>query len=212
MNWFRLRRRMARHHLPLLVLTLVFVAATGSTLQRPEPRLLASMGTGYAALIWMAVTLVLGPFRVLKGRNAPVTFDLRRDTGIWAGGLAMLHVVLGLQVHMRGRVWLYFLPANFPDAVLRTDLFGAANYLGLIAALPLALLLAISNDLAWRRLGPRWKRVQRWNSPIFVLTLAHTIAYLTMEHRPAIWFALTGLLAVVVLAIRTVERLIRSSA
>lgn len=209
MNWFRLKRRAVRHHVPLLVLTILIVTVIGLVLPHPEQRLLASMGTGYASLILIGVTLVLGPLRALRGRNAPITYDLRRDTGIWAGGLALLHVALGLQIHMRGQMWLYFLPPSFPTPMVRADLFGAANYLGLIAALLVAVLLSISNDLSLQWLGPHWKPIQRWNSVIFATTLAHVLAYQIMEHRTNLWFALDGLVALSVLILRSRPRLKR---
>lgn len=62
-----------------------------------------SVATAYAGLLLRAITLLLGPWNVLRGRPNPVSTDVRRDVGIWAGILSLAHVVFGLQVHMRGR-------------------------------------------------------------------------------------------------------------
>src|SRR5437868_3026932 len=64
-----------------------------------------SIATAYPALFLMAVAILLGPWNVLRGRSNPVSFDLRRDLGIWAGITALLHTLVGLGVHLRGRPW-----------------------------------------------------------------------------------------------------------
>jgi methionine sulfoxide reductase heme-binding subunit len=109
-----------------------------------------SIATAYPALFLTAAALLVGPWNVLHGHDNPVSFDLRRDLGIWAGIVALLHTGIGLNVHLRGRPWLYFIDQH--DRV-RHDLFGLGNGAGLIAAFLFLLLLAISNDLSLRRLG-----------------------------------------------------------
>jgi sulfoxide reductase heme-binding subunit YedZ len=125
--------------------------------------------------------MVLGPWNVLRARANPVSFNLRRDIGIWAGIMALLHTAIGLNVHLRGRPWLYFVDQHHR---LRHDLFGFGNDTGLIASLLFLLLLAISNDLSLRRLGVRkWKSLQRWTYAAVVLTSAHAVAYQHVEKR-----------------------------
>ncbi len=68
-----------------------------------------SIATAYPALFLTAAALSIGPWNVLRGRTNPVSFDLRRDLGIWAGIMALLHTGIGLNVHLRGRPWLYFI-------------------------------------------------------------------------------------------------------
>src|SRR5436190_8588343 len=122
-----------------------------------------SIGTAYPALILIAAALLLGPLNVLWQKPNPVSFDLRRDVGIWAGILALAHTAVGLNVHLRGRMWLYFVDTRNH---LRRDLFGFGNYTGVIAAVMFALLLALSNDASLRTLGAgRWKSLQRWAYP-----------------------------------------------
>lgn len=157
----------------------------------------ASIATAYPALFLTAAAVLLGPWNVLRGRANPVSFDLRRDIGIWAGIMAVLHTAIGLNVHLRGRPWLYFVDQH---KRIRHDLFGFGNDTGLIAALLFLLLLAISNDLALRRLGTRkWKSLQRWTYGAVVFTIIHGIAYQHIEKRQAMYvavlWAVTGMIA-----------------
>jgi sulfoxide reductase heme-binding subunit YedZ len=145
------------------------------------------MGTAYAALCFLAASLMLGPWNVFRGRHTPVSYDLRRDVGIITGVLALIHTGIGLTVHLRGRMWMYFLKSLHP---LRPQwgAFGSANYVGLLAALLFAILLAISNDWSLRAMGtPRWKRLQRWAYAAFMLTLAHGILFQWVEKRNIGW-------------------------
>ena len=157
----------------------------------------ASIATAYPALFLTSAAVLLGPWNVLRGRANPVSFDLRRDIGIWAGIMAVLHTAIGLNVHLRGRPWLYFVDQHNR---IRHDLFGFGNDTGLIAALIFLLLLAISNDLALRRLGTRkWKSLQRWTYAAVVLMIIHGIAYQHIEKRQATYvavlWAVTGMMA-----------------
>ena len=182
----RLTRRLLTHHLCLLVATAFAVFCLYVT--RPYPDVIArlSFSTAYPALVLLVMTLWIGPWNLLRGQRTPISSDLRRDVGIWAGILGILHTVIGLCVHMRGRPWLYFVYQRseghtFP---LRHDIFGFANETGLIATIILLLLFFTSNDYALRRLGTvRWKQLQRWNYLLFLFAFLHTIAYQTMEKQ-----------------------------
>jgi methionine sulfoxide reductase heme-binding subunit len=157
------------------------------------------MATAYAGLIFLAVSLWLGPWKVLRRRPNPISFDLRRDVGIWTGILAILHTGIGLTVHLRGRMWMYFFRRQQPLQVQDT-MFGFANYAGLGAALLFLMLLAISNDWSLRSLkASRWKNLQRWTYGAFVLTAAHGIAYQVVEKRHTAWvLAFSGMMIAVV--------------
>ena len=149
---------------------------------RPYPDVITrvSFATAYPALALMAATLMTGPWNVLLRKPNPISSDVRRDLGIWAGILAVLHTLVGQNVHLRGRPWLYYAYERttqhwFP---LRHDLFGFSNETGAISVLIVLALLATSNDIALRRLGtPRWKKLQRWNYVAFALAEAHAVAY-----------------------------------
>ena len=153
----------------------------------PDVRHRLSMATAYAGLIFLAASLWLGPWNILRKRPNPVSFDLRRDIGIWTGILAIVHTAIGLTVHLRGRMWMYFFKALHPFKLQNTQ-FGFANFTGLGAALLFLMLLAISNDLSLRTLkARRWKSLQRWTYIAFLLTGAHGIAYQLVEKRHVPW-------------------------
>jgi sulfoxide reductase heme-binding subunit YedZ len=201
----RLIRRLWTHHLFLLGATASVVF--GLYVTRPYRDVITrlSFSTAYPALILLVITLWLGPWSLLRGQRTPVSSDLRRDVGIWAGILGVLHTVIGLCVHMRGRPWLYFVYQqkeghSFP---LRHDIFGFANETGLIATIILVLLFVTSNDYALRRLGtPRWKQLQRWNYALFLFAFLHTIAYQTMEKQHAPFIATVGICGAITLLLQ----------
>jgi sulfoxide reductase heme-binding subunit YedZ len=157
---------------------------------------------------------------VLRGRTGPLSYDLRRDMGIWTALVGLAHVAAGLLVHMDGRPWLYFLkPIEEAHGIpgigpLRVDRFGLANYSGLAATLILAMLLALSNDLSMRRLGRRrWKRLHRLNYALFALVLVHGAVYQWLESRAALLVAVFGLTAMAVVALQALGfRTIRARA
>jgi len=175
-----LGRRFLVHHLPLLLASALSVSALYVTRPYRDVWARASFATAYPALVLLAISLLIGPWNVLRKRGNPVSIDLRRDIGIWAGMLSVVHSVIGQNVHLRGRPWLYYvyesrLHHTFP---VRHDLFGFANYTGAASALLLMVVLATSNDYSLRALGtPRWKQLQRWNYAAFALAAAHSIGY-----------------------------------
>jgi sulfoxide reductase heme-binding subunit YedZ len=145
-----------------------------------------STGTAYVSLGCVAASLMLGPINLLRRRPNPVSSDLRRDLGIWGAVVGLVHVGFGLTVHFRGRMHLYFLPPPEANAwlPLRTDAFGGANHLGLVATLVLAVLLALSSDRALVALGTvKWKRWQRLNYFGAVAILLHGVLYQLLEKR-----------------------------
>lgn len=177
----RLVRRLWRHHLPLALITLSggFMLYVTRPFQDVITRL--SFASAYPALALIAATLLIGPVKLLIGDRLAVSMDLRRDVGIWAGLAGVFHTVIGQCVHLRGRPWLYYIYEKWQQKHVqpfRHDMFGLANYTGMIAALLLLALLATSNDASLRKFGtPGWKQLQRWNYAIFGLTAVHTLDY-----------------------------------
>ena len=177
--------------------------AVGFLYAMPSTILLSrlSLALGYISLAFLGGSLFVGPWNVLWGYANPVSTGVRRDLGIWAGILGLVHTVLGLQVHMNGNFWLYFFnPPESPHLLpLRFDPFGFANFAGLGAVCVLLLLLALSNNYSLRRLGvQRWKALQQWNYVCFILTVAHSVAYQYMERRTVLFLALfSGIVLVV---------------
>jgi sulfoxide reductase heme-binding subunit YedZ len=174
----------------LLAITAAF--AGGLLLLVPGRALLErfSMATGYLALLLVATTLAIGPLRVLQGTYSPPSINLRREVGIIAGTSAMVHMILGLQVHFAGDFVLYFFQRNSSGVIhtIRRDAFGIANHVGLIVAAIMLVLLSLSNNRSIRWLGPaRWKAIQRWNYAGALLLVPHALLYQGMERRKMVF-------------------------
>jgi methionine sulfoxide reductase heme-binding subunit len=194
-------RRVGRQFsLAALALALIWLAYVATP--PPDIRHRLSMATAYAGLVFLTISLWLGPWDVLRRRTNPVSFDLRRDVGIWAGALAIVHTVIGLTVHLRGRMWMYFFKRLHPLALQNTQ-FGLANFSGLAAALLFFVLLIISNHVSLRTLGTRrWKFIQRWIYAAFSLTVVHGIAYQLVEKRRLPWVVVFVALTTAVVVIQ----------
>jgi sulfoxide reductase heme-binding subunit YedZ len=161
-----------------------------------------SLGTAYSAVFLLAGALVLGPINVIRARPNPVHSALRRDIGISAGFMAMLHTVLGLQVHMGGDIARYFLRGDAAPSATG-NLFLGANWMGLASALAFAFVTAISNDPSLRSFGLKtWKNAQRLVYPAALLAVLHGFAYQALEKRLVPAIALIALLTLIVLALQ----------
>lgn len=198
----RLRRRLLAHHLPLLMGSGTAIVLLYVTRPYPDVVSRASFATAYPALALLSATLLIGPWQVMRRRPNPISTDVRRDVGIWAGILGIAHTAVGQCVHLRGRPWLYYIygPTEHHAFPIRHDLFGFANYTGALAVVVLAGLLATSNDYCLRWLGtPRWKQLQRWNYALFALTAMHAFGYQGIEKQRT-GYVLTVLVWVVITA------------
>lgn len=177
----RFRRRILQHHLPLIAFSGGSVAALYFTRPYRDWVSRVSFATAYPALILLTATLMIGPWNLLRRCRNPVSSDLRRDLGIWAGLLSVLHATVGQFVHLRGRPWLYYVygPTEHHHVIpVRHDVFGLSNFTGLFATFTILMLLATSNDFSMRALKPaRWKTLQRWSYAAFVLVAIHTFGY-----------------------------------
>jgi len=177
----RMKSRLWRHHLPLALLSGAAIWILYVTRPYADVITRLSFATAWPALLLLAVTLAIGPWRTLQRKPPLLSQDLRRDIGIWGGTLGVLHAVIGQCEHLRGRPWLYYVYEKTQEHLvpLRHDVFGFSNFTGLFAGLILLLLLATSNDASLRKYGGAgWKSLQRWNYVCFGLTALHTLGYL----------------------------------
>ena len=201
-------RRILRHF-TLLISAVIFVWIVYTATPPPDLRHRLSLSTAYVALIFLGITLALGPWKYLTRKPNPISFDLRRDFGIWAGILALVHTGIGLTVHLRGRMWMYFFKRLHPLAIQNTE-FGAANYIGAVSALLFVLLLVISNDLSLRSLGTRrWKSLQRWTYAAAILAVAHGVLFQLVEKRHISWVVVFALIIAITSAIQFAGYLLR---
>ena len=158
-----------------------------------------AVGLGYVALLYLAASLLVGPLYLTHHRRNPVNLFVRRDIGIWAGITALLHVLFSFQIFEQGQILLYFFSQSGTGLRPLLDLFGLSNDVGLLAALLVALLLVLSNDLSLRWLrGKRWKQIQRLAYPLLGLTILHTLGYQISNVRDGWYYwSLAGVTLVV---------------
>ncbi len=148
------------------------------------------MGAAYAGLFFLDAALMEGPWRVLTNRETPLSSYLRRDLGIWAGVFGLLHVYVGFLIYYDAQILRYFVTVANDGSItgIRLDVFGLANYGGLMAALVVLVLLTVSNDWSIRKLkAVKWKKIQRWSYAAGVLTVAHGFLYQVYEERTALY-------------------------
>ncbi len=205
----RLSRRLWLHHLPIFAASAAAVFLFYVTRPYKDVLTKLSFSTAYPALVLIAITLLIGPWNLMRGKRMPISNDLRRDIGIWAAILGIAHTAVGQNVHLRGRPWLYYFyshkEATAHILMLRHDLFGFANYTGLISVLVLLVLLATSNDYSLRALGtPRWKQLQRWNYVAFALAGVHALTYQTNEKQKMPFVAIVVASIVVTLIMQAI--------
>lgn len=185
-----------------LVLALGTLAGYGIALVYDPSVILAeplALGLGYVALLYLAVSLLIGPLYLARQRRNPVNLYLRRDIGIWAGVTALLHVVFSLQIYDQGGLLGYFVQQAGQQHLPQWSLFAASNVVGLLATVLITVLLVLSNDRSLRWLkGPQWKRIQRWAYPLMGLTILHTLGYQLYNERDSPFFATLGTLSLVV--------------
>jgi sulfoxide reductase heme-binding subunit YedZ len=197
----RLARRLLRHHLPLGLCSAAAVWLLYTSRSYSDVLTRLSFSTAWPALVLLTLTLLIGPWRTLRGKMPAVSLDLRRDAGIWAGTLGLLHTGVGQCVHLRGRPWLYYVYEKWREhpVPLRHDIFGFSNFTGLFAALILLTALATSNDASLRAMGSAsWKSLQRWNYACFALATIHTFGYLLGIESLKPLFIITAILCVIV--------------
>ena len=182
------RRRRALHWVGLGAITLVGGIAMAPLLPEGLPRRsVLSILLAYASLGALLLTLAVGPLNVLRRVPNPRSTDLRRDIGLWAAGTGAAHVVLSLGNHFDGVVRRYFFEGG-AALPFRTDRFGLGAWTGALATIVLLGLAVISNDWSIRRLGRRWKQLQRWNYALAPLALAHTaLFWLALRRTEVIW-------------------------
>ena len=103
-------------------MVILMVGCYTAFLLMPETCLIhwLALGSGYVSLVLIAITLFLGPLKILRQQRVSMNMNVRRDVGIWAGVSGLVHVLFGFQVHLNGQVWLYFLKA---DGGVYTPLF-----------------------------------------------------------------------------------------
>lgn len=114
--------------------------------------------TGLVSCWLLILTMAITPLQYLLG-PMPWLKKRRRYFGVASFGYAMLHLLFWLANANMGA-----LVRSFQRIEIST---------GWVAMVVMAVLAATSFDGAVRRLGPKWKTIQRWIYPMAVLTLIH---------------------------------------
>jgi sulfoxide reductase heme-binding subunit YedZ len=179
------RTRLVRHYLPFTTLTLLATLGLAGLVDSPAWAYRYSLATAFASLAFFAASLAIGPIGLLsRGRPLPLSTDLRRDLGVLAGVVGLVHVALGLFVYTDIRIYFVYPAAEWQRTglPLRLDDFGVANWTGLAATVLLVLLLLTSGDWAVRRYGARrWKSLQQLAYWAFALVVVHAVLYQRLD-------------------------------
>jgi methionine sulfoxide reductase heme-binding subunit len=155
-------------------------------------------GTGYIALVLLALTLLIGPANLLLRRRNPVSSYLRRDVGAWTALFSGIHVLVSLTVHGSGQI-THFLDFFIADGSVLRNSFGLGNWTGLAALVIVTGLLALSSDAALRKLKAKnWKRLQRLNYTLFALVIVHAFFYGALLRETSPYTILLGLTVIAV--------------
>jgi sulfoxide reductase heme-binding subunit YedZ len=137
------------------------------------------VATGYLALGFIALTLLIGPANLLLRRRTPVSNYLSRDVGTWAVIASVVHTIFVLLAPGSGRirdVLAFFFLAPGGGPLLNS--FALGNWTGLAALVIVVGLLAISSDVALGKLkAGTWKHLQRLNYALFALVILHAFFY-----------------------------------
>jgi len=154
------------------------------------------------SLVLLCLILILGPVARFMPRVRPLV-PWGRELGIGMFVTAGLHVLILLDGGWD--VLGFFFEINpFASSVewrdvLKTDIWAAANWVGLVALGYALVLAATSNDWSQRLLGRGWKFLQRQAYTLFLLAWLHTVVLVLLGHTAAFvqWFFAFTTLAVV---------------
>lgn len=181
-----MRERLLKHYIPLLTIVLIAVLIFFIFRGKRDSITFIAQSTGYISLVIIGISLIIGPINLMLKNKNPISTYLRRDIGITGGLLALIHSVTGLFVHLRGKMWLYFLTES---RHFRHDNFGFGNYTGVLAALFVFLLIITSNDYLLKKMNPRkWKNIQRLSYLMMILVAAHCYFYRIGRENLSIFF------------------------
>jgi DMSO/TMAO reductase YedYZ heme-binding membrane subunit len=160
-----------------------------------------SVASAWLCMFMLSAAMTMGPLRRIGGQASPVNIYIRRDLGIWAALLGLLHFYVGNVVAMNPVYVGKFVRGVSapPGEIVRDQLFSWGSIAGTIVAILFLMLLAISSDRALHWLRPeRWKKIQKTAHLALWLTVLHGFAYQVLEAR---WLPLALLLAVTLLVL-----------
>jgi sulfoxide reductase heme-binding subunit YedZ len=204
-SFFNIGRRRWRTHILLAGVTVI--GCYLAHLYAPYADLTYDLtyGCGYVAVILIAYSLLIGPYKLLSQKKNPVNINLRRDVGIWAGITGCIHVVAAIAMSTRGNILYLFLrpKPEGPGYNLLLSPTGVSNNIGLAATVILVALLIISNNYFLIKFkGKRWKFLQRFNYGLAIFAFIHTVLYQRLDNRSRTFVTFTFIFAVALLGIQ----------
>ena len=191
------------HYIPMLVVSIIFCFIFYVFRSPPLTTIpFITYTSGYLSIFLIALSMLLGPVNLILKQKNPISSYIRRDIGIFGGILGIVHSVVGLFMHFTGKPWLYFVKEVEDGFSIRFGNFGLANYTGLLGFLILIFLLFISNDhFLVKYKAVKWKNLQRFTYPLFLLVIAHSVFYrLNAEKEDLILYLYLPLFSVILIS------------
>jgi len=191
-----------KYHLVLVALTAAsfgMAAFYGST-DGIADRL--SIVSAYLCMVLLGCALFIGSARAISTGRPGLNMYVRRDIGIWAALVGLVHFFLANALAMNtAYLDLYVkLSAVPPSAEFRSQLYMWGTILGFLVAVLFFLLLGLSSDRMLRWVGTRWwKRLQRTSYLAFIFTALHAFAFQVLESRQGFLVGVVSFVCVVIL-------------
>jgi DMSO/TMAO reductase YedYZ heme-binding membrane subunit len=164
-----------------------------------------SIVSAYLCLVLLGCALFIGPAHAITTGRPVFNKYVRRDIGIWAALVGLVHFFLANALAMNyAYLDLYVnLATEPPSPEFRSQLYGLGTISGYIVAVLFFLLLGLSSDRVLRWIGMRWwKRLQRASYLAFVLTVLHSFAFQALESREGFLVGVVSLVCIVILAVQ----------
>ncbi|MCP1676999.1 sulfoxide reductase heme-binding subunit YedZ [Natronocella acetinitrilica] len=183
-------RTTSRHIFTVLVAALL-VYVFGLVHEQWSPMHRWNKATADAAFVLLTFTMLIGPV----ARLCPALrrlIPLRREAGIYAIGLAIIHTVIILDGWVEwdfARLFGFEFHPTLGSYVMLQHGFGLANLIGVVALAYGVILMITSNDMSVRTLGgSAWKLLHSTTIVLWTLVVVHTAYFLFFHfldfHRP----------------------------
>ena len=180
-----LRQRVTRH-LALATCSLVvllsawFAGSVASAADR------VSIASAYLCLALLCAALLIGPARAIRTGQPVVNHLGRRDLGIWAAIIGVVHFALGMALSMNFDYMNAFVNEEGLTLTreLRYQLYSLGNISGFLVGVLFLVLLLLSSNQMLKWLGARWwKRLQRLSYVVLAATIFHGVNFQLLESR-----------------------------
>jgi sulfoxide reductase heme-binding subunit YedZ len=173
-----------------------------------------SIVSAYVCLLLLGLALLIGPLNVLRTGRLVGNSYVRRDTGIWAAMMGLLHFYLANVLSMTYEYLGIYVENSAlpPSAAIRSSLYTWGTIFGYVIAVIFIVLLVLSSDWMMRKVGLKWwKRIQRISYLGFILTCIHAFAFQVLETRSLFWVLVVLVITVAIITgqyvgIRAVRR------